>query len=93
MDSRSYVSVLQDLNYFKELYENKPFTLTHCWKDIKKCPKWEENLCFIDLEEGVQAQVAQEMVSVRFGQEATRPPKKNLSVMLHHLHCVVVFSC
>ena len=55
------------MEYFKEQYENKAFTLVHCWMEIKECQKWKTSYalykkCFghgngndstvIDLEEG-----------------------------------------
>ena len=31
---------MQSLEFFKAIYENKAFTLTHCWLKLKDCQKW-----------------------------------------------------
>jgi hypothetical protein len=29
------------LEFFKNTYDNKAFTLIHCWKELRGAPKWE----------------------------------------------------
>jgi hypothetical protein len=37
------VQILKSLEHFKAAYDNKAFTLSHCWSILKDSKKWEDS--------------------------------------------------